>query len=121
MPAPFLVVAQYFRKTGSHFSARCSKNRRHAGAGRAKSGWCGAGVMTRAIEVDLVAAIIIATLMALWLAAAVAAVIIGLRREQVAKALAKDIRRHAALLDSAPALPMFVTPEGKISGNERIA
>lgn len=77
--------------------------------------------MTHMIEIQPVAAIVTVAIMALWLAAAVAAVVIGLRREQIAKARTRDVRRQAALLESSPALPMFVSPDGKISGSPRIA
>lgn len=77
--------------------------------------------MTRMIQIEPVAGIIIAAIMALWLGAAVVAVIVGLRREQLAKARANEVRRQAALLESAPALPMFVSSDGKIRGSPRIA
>ena len=63
--------------------------------------------MSQTIQLDPIAALMLSIIVALWIAAAVAAIIMGLRRDAVAKARAHDIERQVALLASAPALPVY--------------
>ena len=62
--------------------------------------------MSHMIQLDPIAALMLAIIIALWVAAAVAAIIMGLRRDAAAKARTRDVERQAALLASAPALPL---------------
>jgi len=77
--------------------------------------------MSHMIQLDPIAAIMLAIIVALWIAAAVASIIMGLRRDAVAKARALEIERQAALLASAPALPFRVRADGRISADARLA
>ena len=77
--------------------------------------------MSQTIQLDPIAALMLAIIVALWVAAAVAAIIMGLRRDAVARARARDVERQAALLQSAPALPFRVGPDGRIAGDSRLA
>lgn len=77
--------------------------------------------MSQMIQLDPIAALMLAIIVALWVAAAVAAIIMGLRRDAVAKARARDVERQAALLLSAPALPFRVGLDGRVAGDSRLA
>jgi signal transduction histidine kinase len=73
------------------------------------------------IQLDPIAAIMLAIIVALWVAAAVAAIVMGLRRDAVAKSRGRDVERQAALLASAPALPFRVALDGRVTGDLRLA
>ncbi|TZG27810.1 sensor histidine kinase [Sphingomonas montanisoli] len=73
------------------------------------------------IEIDATATAILSALLALWLASAVAAIFIGLRRDVVARAHAAEIERLTALLAATPGAPMLVGPDGRISAEDRFA
>jgi signal transduction histidine kinase len=75
----------------------------------------------RVIEVDPVAAIMLAVLVALWLSAAVTAIVVGVRRDAASKALAIELGRQRALLESMPAVAMLVGTDGRMSGDPRVA
>ena len=77
--------------------------------------------MSDMIQLDPIAALMLAIIVALWIAAAVAAIIMGLRRDAVAKARARDIERQAALIGTAPALPFRVALDGRIAADARLA
>ena len=77
--------------------------------------------MTHPIQLDPIAAVMLAIIVALWVAAAVAAIIMGLRRDALAKARWHDVERQAALLASAPALPFRVGHDGRIAADRRLA
>lgn len=74
----------------------------------------------RPIVIDPVVAILLAVMMAFWLAAAIAAIVIGLRRAVIAKTSRSEAERLAALMNSAPALAMLVAPDGRISAYARL-
>lgn len=67
------------------------------------------------------AAVVIGVAMAAWLAAAVWAVWSGLTRRKQAAFSTGQADRLAALLDSAPALPMMVRADGRIEAPDRLA
>ena len=73
------------------------------------------------IQLDPIAALMLAIIVALWVAAGVAAIIMGLRRDAAAKARARDVERQASLLQSAPALPFRVGLDGRIAADTRLA
>ena len=77
--------------------------------------------MSHMIQLDPIAALMLAIIIALWVAAAVAAIIMGLRRDAAAKARTRDVERQAALLASAPALPFRVALDGRVAGDSRLA
>jgi signal transduction histidine kinase len=77
--------------------------------------------MSQTIQLDPIAALMLAIIVALWVAAAVAAIIMGLRRDAVAKSRARDVERQVALLASAPAIPFRVAPDGRVFGDGRLA
>ncbi|MDP9423466.1 MAG: histidine kinase, partial [Pseudomonadota bacterium] len=56
-----------------------------------------------------------------WLAVAVWAGIRATRREAAASRVICDNVRLAVLLQSAPALPLVIAPDGTISGSDRLA
>jgi hypothetical protein len=63
--------------------------------------------MSQTIQLDPVAALMLAIIVALWVAAAVAAIVMGLRRDAVAKARSRDVERQASqsALESSPPSP----------------
>jgi len=73
------------------------------------------------IQLDPVAALLLAAIVALWLAAAVAAIIIGLRRDASARARAREIAGQSALLASAPAISFLATPDGRLLSDGRLS
>lgn len=77
--------------------------------------------MSHMIQLDPIAAMMLAIIVALWVAAAVAAIVMGLRRDAIAKARARDLERQAALLGSCPALPFRVGLDGRIGADTRLA
>ena len=77
--------------------------------------------MSHMIQLDPIAAVMLAIIVALWVAAAVAAIIMSLRRDAIAKTRARDIERQAALLASAPAVPFRVGLDGRIASDKRLA
>ncbi len=77
--------------------------------------------MSDMIQLDPIAALMLAIIVALWVAAAVAAIIMGLRRDATAKARARDVERQAALLASAPAVPFRVSLDGRLGADQRLA
>ncbi|WP_347271548.1 ATP-binding protein [Rhizorhabdus histidinilytica] len=77
--------------------------------------------MSQMIQLDPVAALMLAIIVALWVAAAVASIIMGLRRDVIAKTRARDIERQGALLASAPAVPFRVGLDGRIGADPRLA
>lgn len=77
--------------------------------------------MSRMIQLDPVAAMMLAIIVALWVAAAVASIIMGLRRDAIAKARARDIERQTALLNSCPAIPFRIGLDGRIGADPRLA
>lgn len=76
--------------------------------------------MSHMIQLDPIAALMLAIIVALWVAAAVASIIMGLRRDAVAKARARDIERQGALLATAPAVPFRIGQDGRISADPRL-
>jgi len=77
--------------------------------------------MSHMIQLDPIAALMLAIIIALWVAAAVAALIIGIRRDATAKTRGRDLERHMALLASAPVLPFRVGLDGRIAADVRLA
>ncbi len=77
--------------------------------------------MSHMIQLDPIAAMMLAIIVALWVAAAVAAIVMGLRRDAIAKARSRDLERQAALLGSCPALPFRVGLDGRIGADTRLA
>jgi signal transduction histidine kinase len=75
----------------------------------------------RPIEIDPVIAAALAVMMALWLTAAVVAIALGLRRAAITKARTAEVQQYLTLMESAPALAMLISPDGRISGQGRIA
>lgn len=73
------------------------------------------------ITLDRMSAMLIASLLALWLVVALWATIAGVRRMARARAQADEARRLALLLGSGPALPMIVSAEGRIVADQRLA
>jgi hypothetical protein len=67
--------------------------------------------------VPLVAGVVLA----LWLGAAAWAVVTGLAMRRRAREAGMQANRLQQLLDSAPALPMMVRPDGRIEAPERLA
>lgn len=67
------------------------------------------------------AAALIGAILALWLAAAAWAVWTGLSLRRRAQFATSQADRLAALLDSAPALPMMVRSDGRIEAPDRLA
>lgn len=65
--------------------------------------------------------LIVAVVAALWLVVAVAATVIGIRRSRAARAAVEEAERLAALVATAPALPMLIEPDGRVSGDPRLA
>lgn len=59
--------------------------------------------------------------LAIWLVAAVAAVVLGTRRVRAARAAFADLARMHALLASAPALPVLIAGDGRIETDRRLA
>jgi signal transduction histidine kinase len=76
--------------------------------------------MSQMIQLDPIAAMVLAVIAALWVAAGVAAIIMGLRRDAVAKMRARDLERQGALLATAPALPFRVSLDGRIGADPRL-
>ncbi len=76
--------------------------------------------MSHMIQLDPIAALMLAIIVALWVAAAVASIIMGLRRDAVAKARARDIERQGALLATAPAVPFRIGQDGRIGADPRL-
>jgi len=77
--------------------------------------------MSHMIQLDPIAALMLAIIVALWVAAAVASIIMGLRRDAVAKARARDVERQGALLATAPAVPFRIGQDGRIGADSRLA
>jgi len=77
--------------------------------------------MPRMITIDTTAILLVAVIVALWLAAAVVAIGMTVRRDAEAKARAREIERQAAVLGSAPVLPFLVNADGRISADARLA
>jgi len=77
--------------------------------------------MSQMIHLDPVAALMLAIIVALWVAAAVASIVMGLRRDAIGKVRARDIERQGALLASAPAVPFRVGLDGRIGADPRLA
>ncbi len=73
------------------------------------------------IAVHATTAAIVAVILALWLFAAVAVTVAGLRRTAAARAAEEHAERLAALLKAAPAIPLFVRADGLLEPNERLA
>ncbi len=73
------------------------------------------------ITIHAATAALVATVLALWLFAAIAATIAGLRRSAAARAAEERARRLAALLEAAPAIPLFVRADGMLEPSERVA
>mgnify|MGYP000031659300 CR=1 FL=1 len=65
-------------------------------------------------------AVLIGVVMAVWLGGAAWAVITGLQLRQRAAFAASQADRLAALLDTTPALPVVVRPDGRIEAPERL-
>ena len=59
--------------------------------------------------------------LALWLGIAAWALVSGLRMRRRARHAGKQAERLGQLLDSAPALPMMIRPDGRIEAPERMA
>jgi signal transduction histidine kinase len=78
-------------------------------------------VLTRPIQLDPVIAAVFMAIMALWLTTAIVAIAIGLRRAAMARARTAEVQQYLTLMDSAPALAMLISPDGLISGHDRIA
>ena len=66
-------------------------------------------------------AVLAGGLLALWMLGATWAVITGLRMRRAAAFASAESARLAALIASAPALPLMVRPDGRIEGPERLA
>ena len=64
---------------------------------------------------------VIAVILGLWLVVAMLATIHGLRRAASARAAIAESARLSALVQDAPAIPMMVTPDGRIEGSIRLA
>ncbi|MGC6329820.1 sensor histidine kinase [Rhizorhabdus sp. FW153] len=77
--------------------------------------------MSHMIQLDPIAAMMLAIIVALWVAAAVAAIVMGLRRDAIAKARSRDLDRQAALLGSCPAIPFRVGLDGRVGADTRLA
>jgi hypothetical protein len=65
-------------------------------------------------------AVLVGVVMALWLMAAAWAVITGLRLRNRATFADSQADRLAALLDTAPALPVAVKPDGRVEAPDRL-
>ena len=59
--------------------------------------------------------------LAVWLAAAMAAVVVGVRRMRAARAQATELERLRAMLAGAPAVPALIEADGRLRSHERIA
>jgi signal transduction histidine kinase len=66
------------------------------------------------------AAVLLGGVMALWLAASTWAIFTGLQRRRSATFARSQADRLAALLDTTPALPVVVRPDGRIEAPERL-
>lgn len=64
---------------------------------------------------------LIGALLALWLVAASYAVWRGVRKQQDARQAEARLAKVTALLQSAPAIPVLVRPDGRIEANDRLA
>ncbi|HTH29287.1 MAG TPA: histidine kinase, partial [Sphingobium sp.] len=73
------------------------------------------------IQVSPLALSVVAMLLALWLGASVWAVRAGLAMRLGAKAARRQVEDMADLLQSAPAIPVIVRPDGHIEAPERLA
>lgn len=72
------------------------------------------------VTISTGAAVLIAVVLALWLVAAGWAVVTGLQLRRRADFSTKQADRLAALLDTAPALPVVVRPDGRVEAPERL-
>ena len=66
-------------------------------------------------------AAIVATLAALWLGVALWSTLIGLRANVQARASDELARRLRSLMESAPAIPLVVLPDGRLEGPPQLA
>jgi hypothetical protein len=73
------------------------------------------------IEVSRTVMVVAGAVMALWLAAAVYVLAAGLRLRRRGHHLREQADRLAALLQSAPAIPMLVRADGKLEAPSRLA
>lgn len=73
------------------------------------------------IEVSTTVIVVAGAVMALWLAAAVYALVTGLGLRRRGLHLREQADRLAALLQSAPAIPMFIRADGRIDAPARLA
>ncbi|MGN6124134.1 MAG: ATP-binding protein [Sphingomonas oligoaromativorans] len=73
------------------------------------------------IEIDPLHATLAGLIVAIWLAAAVVAVIFGWQRGHSAKAAVAELARLRMMLAGAPVLPMLVTADGRVRAHERVA
>ena len=73
------------------------------------------------MEFSPAASVVIALLLALWVAAAAWALIAAGARIESAASARSAARRLARMIDEAPAVPMLVRADGRIEGPERLA
>lgn len=73
------------------------------------------------VQVSATVIVVAGALMALWLAAAVYVLLTGLKLRRRGHHQREQADRLAALLQSAPAVPMLVRPDGKIEAPARLA
>ncbi len=72
------------------------------------------------IQLTPAVAALVGIILSLWLAAAITATVIGLRRRADARVVIAESHRLAALLDSAPALPLRILADGRLLGDPRL-
>lgn len=73
------------------------------------------------VQVSATVMVVAGALMALWLAAAVYVLLIGLKLKRRGHHQREQADRLAALLQSAPAVPMLIRPDGRIEAPARLA
>lgn len=73
------------------------------------------------IEVDPLHATLAGLVLAIWLAAAVVAVTLGLRRHHAARSAITELARLRMMLAGAPALPLLISADGRLRAHERVA
>ncbi|MEH3107225.1 MAG: ATP-binding protein [Sphingomonas fennica] len=72
------------------------------------------------IVLDRTGAAVLAAIAIFWVATAVWATILGVRRSTQARASTREARRLASLIAAAPAMPLVVDAEGRVEQGERL-